>query len=395
MTESHTNDAFQCQAYQGLAGLAEISDAWRTLAGQSAQPSFYHYPEWYECYLQFLAPFPDNIFFCVLRRAGQIVAVAPLERRVTLIAGIRCRSLLFPQDLMHVAAGDFTTARTEHPGEVAQAILEGCASLPELRWDRVCLDLVPENTCCATGFQALHDRCQVRRFIRYRNHLTLQPFDQMLQGLSKTTRSRLRNAQNRLTRAGEVRFQTFHSETELTTAVDAFMDVEASGWKGQQGTAIKCNPPLCAFYRRLAARFGVRKQCDIHALCVNNRPVAALFVLHAGEMATFLKVGYDENYAALSPGNSVFAYAMQYYYENTAIRSVDFISDYPYLNMWHPTRQRVISMAVFDRGLTGSLAHHFTVGTHALKKVYAATVQHGMKKVGRWLNPALENGGRS
>jgi len=384
MTESTNVGAFQCQAYQGLPGLAQISDVWRMLAGQCDQPSFFHYPEWYECYLNCLAPNPDSVFFCVLHRAGELVAVAPLERRDTQIG----RSLVFPQDIMHVAAGDITAARTENPGEVAGALLEGCASLPELRWDRVCLDLVPESSYCATAFQALHDRRQVRRFMRYSNRVVLQPFDQMLRGFSESTRKRLRQTKRHLDRAGEVRFQTTCGVPDLASTVEIFMDVEASGWKGEAGTAIKCCPQLRAFYRMLATRFGGRGQCDIHSLFVNDQPVAALFVLHAGEIAQFLKIGYDEGYASLSPGNTIDAYAMQYYYEKTSVRIVDFMSDYAYLRMWNPARYRIVSVAVFDRGWTGRLAYHATIGTHAIQKVYGATIGPVVQRTLRRLRTA-------
>ena len=366
--------ALQLEVYQGLAGLEVISDEWRKLAGQCARLTFCHYPEWYECYLRCLAPDPNNVFFCLLRRNGLPVVVAPLERRFMRTAGFARRCLFLPQDAVNMPIADFTIAQTENMDNVAHAILTGSASLPELQWDRVHLARVPDVSCCADAVRTLRGYPLVQQSLGYGDRVALEPFDQMLQKLPKSARKSLTLARNRLARAGNVRFCTVSDETALAKAMDEFIDVEASGWKGRKGTAIKCNPRLCAYYRMLAARFGARGQCDIHTLYVNNRPAAAELALRAGHVSTFLKCGYDETFAALSPGNSLDAYAIQYYYENTAVRVVDLLSDYAYLRMWNPSRHPVYNLSVFNRSWTGVLNSHAARGWHALQSLHGAVL---------------------
>ena len=373
----------QIETHRGLTGLAAIADEWRALAEQCARPTICHYPEWYECYLSCLAPDPESVFFCLLRRDGRPVAIAPLERQVTRTAGIRRRSLLLPQDEMNVPMADFTIARTEDMGGVAQAILAGSARLPELHWDRVHLARVAESSCCVAAVRALQGYPRVRRAVGGGDRVALGPFDQMLRELPKSARKHLNLARNRLARAGNARFRTVSDPAALAGAIDELIEVESAGWKGRAGTAIKCSPRLCAFYRMLVARFGARGLCDIHTLYVGDRPAAAELALRSGDLAAFLKCGYDEAFAALSPDNTLDAYAMQYYYERTPVRIVDMLSDYEYLRMWNPTRQSVYSLSVFEQTWMGSLARHATRGLHALQEFHGASMRKGHRALRR------------
>ena len=373
----------QLETHQGLAGLEAIASEWRALAGLCARPTFCHYPEWYECYLRCLAPNPDDVFFCLLRREGRAIAVAPLERRCTHTAGIARHSLLLPQDAIHMPMADFTIVRSENMTEVTHAILTGCARLPDLRWDCLHLARVPESSCCAAASQALRDYPCVQRPLGFGDRVALAPFEQMQQSLSKSSRKHLALSRNRLARAGNVRFRTVSDAASLESAMDELIEVESSGWKGRQGTAIKCHPRLCAYYRMLAARFGAHGQCDIHTLYVNDRPAAVELALRSEDLIAFLKCGYDETFAALSPGNSLDAYAMQYYFENTPVRVVDMLSGYAYLNMWNPTQQAVFSLSVFNRSWSGFLASRATHSWYAWQTFHGRTTRRAMRMLQR------------
>ena len=49
----------------------------------------------------------------------------------------------------------------------------------------------------------------------------------------------LRRQRNRLAEHGEVRFEVARTPQEIASAVEIFLTLEASGWKGQRGTALK------------------------------------------------------------------------------------------------------------------------------------------------------------
>ena len=85
-------------------------------------------------------------------------------------------------------------------------------------------------------------------------------------------------------------------------AVDLFLDMESSGWKGEGGTAIACDPATTAFFREVCARFGAAGRLELRSLDVPAGPVAMEMALHAGGGAFHLKTAHDERYRAHTPG---------------------------------------------------------------------------------------------
>ena len=67
----------------------------------------------------------------------------------------------------------------------------------------------------------------------------------------------LRRQRNRLAEHGEVRFEVARTPDEIAPRVEIFLTLEASGWKGQRGTALTQDDGDAAFIRR--ATVGARR----------------------------------------------------------------------------------------------------------------------------------------
>ena len=63
----------------------------------------------------------------------------------------------------------------------------------------------------------------------------------------------LRRQRNRLAEHGAVHFDVARTPAEVATALETFLALEASGWKGQRGTALVQNAGDAAFIRRATA----------------------------------------------------------------------------------------------------------------------------------------------
>ena len=113
----------------------------------------------------------------------------------------------------------------------------------------------------------------------------------------------LRRQRNRLAEHGEVRFEVARTPHEVASAVETFLKLEASGWKGQRGTALgagrrRCRPSSAAPPPALAET----GQCEIVTLRAGETPVAAAIVLRHQDRAFYFKLGVDERFAKFSPG---------------------------------------------------------------------------------------------
>jgi CelD/BcsL family acetyltransferase involved in cellulose biosynthesis len=164
------------------------------------------------------------------------------------------------------------------------------------------LPMVPENGPFATALNSA---------LRMKQH-TLFGFHQralLAPGLQRTgyleraaggrTRKEWRRQRRRLEDKGAVSLVTTGGSASIG-ALDEFLALEASGWKGRAGTAARDDPKLGEFMRR--AITDLADQASIHRLVVGNRAVAAAITLRSRDYGWFWKIAYDEAWAQFSPG---------------------------------------------------------------------------------------------
>jgi CelD/BcsL family acetyltransferase involved in cellulose biosynthesis len=112
----------------------------------------------------------------------------------------------------------------------------------------------------------------------------------------------LRRLRNRLAEHGAVHFEVAHGTQEVAVALEIFLKLEASGWKGQRGTALAQDAGDAAFVRRATVAMADNGQCEIVSLRAGDTPVAAAIVLRHQHRAFYFKLGIDERFAKYSPG---------------------------------------------------------------------------------------------
>jgi len=112
----------------------------------------------------------------------------------------------------------------------------------------------------------------------------------------------LRRQRNRLAEHGAVNFQVARTSAEMAVAVETFLMLEASGWKGKRGTALGQDEGDAAFVRRATAALAETGQCEIVTLRAGEAAVAAAIVLRHQDRAFYFKLGVDERFAKFSPG---------------------------------------------------------------------------------------------
>jgi Acetyltransferase (GNAT) domain len=131
-----------------------------------------------------------------------------------------------------------------------------------------------------------------------------RPADDVLgDALSAKKLKELRRQRNRLAEQhGVVRFEIARSVDEVARAIDVFLTLEASGWKGERGTALRQDEGDLAFIRRATRGLAETAQCQIATMRAGHTPVAAAIVLRHQDRAFYFKLGVDERFARFSPG---------------------------------------------------------------------------------------------
>ena len=122
------------------------------------------------------------------------------------------------------------------------------------------------------------------------------------EALSTKKRRTLRQQESALGRQGSLEYAMLAGDGNIGAWTDDFLRLEASGWKGREGTALSYNPTQKQFFVETLHEAFRRGRLMMLALSLNGRPIAQLcnFLCRNGAFA--FKVAFDEAYARHSPG---------------------------------------------------------------------------------------------
>jgi CelD/BcsL family acetyltransferase involved in cellulose biosynthesis len=287
------------------ARLAEIQSEWRDLIARADVPNVFMHP----MLVALGASYPDI-------RCRALVAWKEFDGRPLLVGfwafaiGRAPRSII---PLSVLAAPFFTHAYLSTPAidrdqleETLQAMLDhvaGDANLPKI----VALDAMRED---GATMQALNrvlasrgsTSCVFRRFVRPMLASDLDAKQYMEKALSGSSRKKLRQHRRRLAEKGALESKIITEPEALKPALDDFLRLEASGWKGKKGTALLCNAADAVFAREMMAALAPQGDAWIHGLYLDGAPVSMQIVLRAGAVAFTWKTAYDEALHDYSPG---------------------------------------------------------------------------------------------
>ena len=165
--------------------------------------------------------------------------------------------------------------------------------------------------------------------------------------------------------------------------LQTFYDLEHSGWKGKEGTAIACGKDTRQFYDEIARhgeRFGY---LSLSFLDFNGQTIAAQFgVTYAGRY--FMpKLAFDENYRQYGPGHLLIHAIMRDCVEH-GISEYDFTGPWAeYKAKWTLATRAHSNLTIFRKGLLGSFLHGAKF-----------KVEPGVKKMVRPLRRGAASNGR-
>jgi len=157
------------------------------------------------------------------------------------------------------------------------------------------------------------------------------------------------------------------------TAIEGFLAVENSGWKGARRSALDAQAERAAFARETLARFAARSALEIHSLALKDELIAAAAVLRAGNHAFYWKTAYDERFAAYSPGVQATLDLSRRLERNPGLSLIDScaVADHPMIDRAWRDRIQLIDLALSLKpggGAAFALAAAVVHGIERLKR---------------------------
>lgn len=330
--------AISTKVFAGLNGYAALVHEWNSLASLSGH-HFLHFPAWYGAELEARKD-PDSIYFVGLYDNKRLFAVLPFERLAIKkgVFGTFILQLFYPNEM---GVNDVLSDRPLHPyrQQVLAALRRELPFFLFIRWQCVlsngcAISMLGENESARISHQS--------KFIDFSSGFTA-----FWEGYSSKFRKGLLKKMRKAEEQGELKLLCATSPEDLVPAFEHFLEVEDSGWKGQLGTSIRKQPEKLAYYQRLFRLYGEQQRCQINILYSNDTPIAAQFGIRVGARLFLLKIGFREDFAAVSPGYLLLYKVVEHLAEEGQLNSISFVTGVNWIDRWHPSH---IDAGVFYQG---------------------------------------------
>ena len=187
-----------------------------------------------------------------------------------------------------------------------------------------------------------------------RQRAMLERAQDMKASISGKHAKELRRLERRLASHGSIAYAVMQPADDWQAWFDEFLAVEASGWKGAEGSAIRSRPEDAAFFREVIQRAHASGQLQLLRMSVAGKAVAMKLNLRARGMSYSLKIGYDETYAQYSPGLLLELFNIKAFeLEPDGILSMDSCApaDHPMISRLWSARREIATVTLIRRGV--------------------------------------------
>jgi CelD/BcsL family acetyltransferase involved in cellulose biosynthesis len=327
-------------AVEAQGSIAAIAEEWEELADRVGASPFVR-PGWFAAWLE---AFGDG--------EPLVLAVRDGERLAGVLALVGGRGRLRSPTNTHTPVFDLVAEDAEVARRLAVELLERRFQQLDLAY----LDPAGPLFKAVSGVAAAEGRGP-RLLSRSQMRSPYVPlhgdFDAFRAGLSRNFRRQLDRRQRRVGELGELTFEFTDGGDDLEGLLDVGFELEASGWKVGEGTAILASPLRIRFYRELASWARSRGWLTLAFARLDGRPIAFDLCIEQGGRTYALKGGYDPEFAKYGVSFLLIAETIRRGYDlgHESYELLGDADDYK-LQLTGEVRERVVLQA-FGRGPAG------------------------------------------
>jgi CelD/BcsL family acetyltransferase involved in cellulose biosynthesis len=287
--------------------IKQYSGAWQQLCRESRCPPFFR-PEWIATYLKAFEPRSEVALFTA--HSGEaLIAVLPMVRKKAWYAGVPVTKLCGAANVHSIRYG--MVRSKSQAGKQAVAAIWNLIKQPGA-WDIVEVPMVAEGGACGElvklaqqdGYRTLKFAVQDSPVL----HMTRNSDGKLawLGGTTRHFRHELRRFARLLEEIAGAKPRLLHFDHPEPAVMKQFYELEAAGWKGNQRSAIHCDPATQAFYDAIAREASQRDYFSLHTLDVQGKMAAAAFSVATDDCFYPMKIAHNEDWRRGAPGHLLF-----------------------------------------------------------------------------------------
>jgi len=333
-----------------------IAAIWDELYASKSNPCFSQSREWFECLLVEAEIEVRDYFFVLIEQGDEPVALFGIYRDIEPRFGVSLRTLnlCWPNDMHRRNA----PIRDDSDGPEIFRVLTELLETEVAAWDLIRFDDVAAGSDVA---QVLLDS-DSGDLIRSDKHAARVPIaaspEDSLVFLSARSCRRIRKKRRLFEENGPLLCEITSSSGEYAAALDTFLQVEASGWKGVNGkrSALLYDEPQRKFYERLFSADGRQLDRYVATLRQREQVLAVNLMIRSGNTVSILKTAYDETFARYSPGSQLIVMTLEFLSREAKASYLSFTTGPTWTDRWRPERIALLSGLYFGWSLRGSIA---------------------------------------
>ena len=332
-----------------FGALASHVSAWNRLAWKAPQQIPTLLPGWVDAFLRHRLK-PNESWFCSFAYAGdELVGVLPVIVTPHPILGQRWPLLRTPFD-EYTASGDIVLTE-DHPGAVIHALLAEMHR--EVPWHlRLNLHAVRRSSPVwfarengISGYVVRRGRLSMYSFLNVQGD-----FDDYLSSFGNMNRN-LRRFRKKLEKVGHVSIEVRKGSAASEDLLPEFLALEASGWKGRNGTAILNDPNATHFYTTLVQNFSTCGYLEWHTIRVDERLIAAQLAVRCDTSLCLVKCAFDEEFADCRPGALLTEVTFREGFSSPEIDEINPMSDSDAQRIWHMPHDEYVDVHLVRRSV--------------------------------------------
>lgn len=361
------SEGWEGEIYQKWSFPPEVIARWRSLAERQGDIGLFVSDGWFENWTDAFGK-SEQPLVLVLKKRGETKAIFPC-RIQSASEGPGKRSVIGSLTNDHTCHYDFVI----DPEAREEALFYFIEILRRIASDESAFEYMPLAGENAVSF--------VRALRRDGSpvHVEEEPWapwlsvsgdwDRFFDALPGRLRNTLKRCRKKGEEKGKLQFEVIRRSPRLDEALDVLFEIESRSWKGREGTAIKSDPRVESFYRRLAHWAMRENALFLFLLKLDGRPIAGSLCLSSGKTVFLLKPGYDEAFGALSPGTLLQAEILKYLFMLPEISAYNFLGACDGWKMeWMSASEEYGAIRVYPKSFKGRGRYFFRHGWKASVK---------------------------
>lgn len=363
MMKNVRHDNLRTLTVHDMDGLAAHADAWDRLGWKAPQRLPTLLPDWMDAFFRHRVGVEES-WFCSFAYLGEdLIGVLPVVVRPHPVFGLARPLLTTPSDEF-THSGDILLS-VEHAEMALSALLQEVwreqpghleLLLPAVR------QTSPLWKATAAGLP-IHMAMTGRR-CRYSKIDVAAGEKAYLDSLGSLKRN-LRRYRKKLEERGPVSVEILTGLAAKPSFIQEFLELEASGWKGRNGSAILQQPKDVAFYTALIQNFAARGRLEWHVIRVADRVIAAGMGLRCGASLALPLIAFDETYSDCTPGTLLTGEVNAQAFSRGELIELNHLSEAAWHRSWNMPQEAYVDLHLVRRSPTATFLHRPLLASRA------------------------------